>query len=72
MIIIETHPASATTIWTKLSVLEMAQTMQSMAITGEPTTIDNLILRGYSSNDVGLYGIRAAHLARRRAAKVVM
>lgn len=70
MILYETSPASASNIWEKLSVKEMAETMQDMETVGIPVTPENLKLRGYSSNDITLFGLRAASLARKRSVKV--
>lgn len=72
MIIYETRPAQRPDMWDKISIREMAATMQDMDAASDPVTIDNLKLRGYSSNDIELYGLRAAKLARKLSVKVVM
>lgn len=72
MIIYQTRPAPAPTMWEKLTVDEMAATMQDMDAAGEPVTPDNLKLRGYSAQDITLFGLDAAELARQRSVKVVM
>lgn len=72
MIIYQTHPAPAPTTWDKLTVSEMAATMQDMDAAGDPVTPDNLRLRGYSSEDITRYGLKAAHLARSLSVKTVM
>lgn len=72
MIIYQTHPAPAPTNWDKLTVSEMAATMQDMDAAGDPVTPDNLKLRGYSSEDITRYGLKAAHLARSSSVKRVM
>ncbi len=68
MIILEALNAQSAPGWQKLSVDEMAATMQSMHAAGERTTQENLRLRGYSKDDISRFGLRAAHLARARAA----
>ena len=72
MIIYETSPAPIPTTWDKLTVSEMAATMQDMDAAGDPVTPDNLRLRGYSSEDITRYGLKAAHLARSLSVKMVM
>lgn len=72
MIIYETSTAPASTMWDKLIVSEIAAIMQDMDAAGEPVTPDNLKLRGYSSQDITHYGLRAAKLARLRSVKVPM
>jgi len=54
--------------WQKLSVDEMAATMQHMDAAGVRTTQENLQLRGYSKDDISRFGLYAAHLARQRNA----
>lgn len=68
MFILEALNAQSATGWQKLSVDEMAATMQSMHAAGERTTQENLRLRGYSKDDISRFGLRAAHLARARTA----
>ncbi|WOC17398.1 hypothetical protein [Pseudochrobactrum sp. MP213Fo] len=70
MILYETIPASALTMWDKLTLDEMAATMQDMDAAGEPVTPENLHGRGHSMTDITLYGLRAASLARKRSVKV--
>ncbi|WP_439273571.1 hypothetical protein [Pseudochrobactrum sp. HB0163] len=72
MFIIETRPSAVFSGWHKLGVDEMAATMQAMAAAGVPVTPDNLKLRGYSSEDITRYGLKAAHIARARAVKTVL
>lgn len=72
MIIYETHPAPAPTMWEKLTVEEMAATMQDMDAAGEAVTPENLRGRGYSMADITLFGLRAANFARKRSVKQVM
>lgn len=67
MFIHETSHAQLAAGWQKLSVDEMAATMQSMHAAGVRTTQDNLRQRGYSEDDISRFGLRAAHLARARA-----
>ncbi|MBX8802535.1 hypothetical protein HBA92_17475 [Ochrobactrum sp. MR28] len=45
----------------------MAETMQDMEAAGDPVTPDNLRLRGYPSEDITRYGLKAANLARLRS-----
>lgn len=71
MIIYETSPAPTPTAWDKLTVSEMAATMQDMDAAGDPVTPDNLRLRGYSSEDISRYGLKAANLARKHTVRVV-
>ncbi len=68
MFILETVNAQSTAGWQKLSVDEMAATMQSMHAAGVRTTQENLRQRGYSKDDISRFGLRAAHLARARTA----
>lgn len=68
MFILETVNAQSTAGWQKLSVDEMAATMQSMHAAGVRTTQYNLRQRGYSEDEISRFGLRAAHLARTRAA----
>ncbi|MDP8249596.1 hypothetical protein [Pseudochrobactrum saccharolyticum] len=70
MIIYETRPSPAPTMWEKLTVSDMAATMQDMNAAGEAVTPENLRLRGYSLSDITCYGLKAANLARKRAIKV--
>lgn len=72
MIILERCPALSLKNWEKLTVAEMASTMQDMDSTGEPVTPDNLRLRGYSIADITKFGLRAANSARKRSVKQVM
>lgn len=68
MFIHETSHEQLAAGWQKLSVDEMAATMQSMHAAGVRTTQDNLRQRGYSEDDISRFGLRAAHLARQRNA----
>ncbi|WP_022711881.1 MULTISPECIES: hypothetical protein [Pseudochrobactrum] len=72
MIIYETRPAPAPSIQELCIVSGMAATMQDMDAAGDPVTPDNLRLRGYSSEDITRYGLKAAHLARSLSVKTVM
>ena len=72
MIIYETRPAPAPSIQELCIVSGMAATMQDMDAAGDPVTPDNLRLRGYSSEDITRYGLKAAHLARSLSVKAVM
>lgn len=54
--------------WQKLSVDEMAATMQHMDAAGVRTTLENLQKRGYSKDDISRFGLSAARLARIRTA----
>ncbi len=69
MIIYQTHPTPSPTAWDTLTVSEMAATMQDMDAAGDPVTPDNLRLRGYSSEDITHYGLKAANLARKLTIK---
>ncbi len=69
MIIYETSPAPTPTVWDTLTVSEMAATMQDMDAAGEAVTLNNLRLRGYTSEDITRYGLKAAHLARSLSVK---
>lgn len=55
----------------KLTIDEMAATMQDMDAVGEAVTQENLKLRGYTTSDISLFGLLAANLARQRAIKLV-
>lgn len=59
-------------MWDAGTIHDMAETMQDMFANDEATTPENLMLRGYSREDIFLYGLDAAHIARQRAVKVVM
>lgn len=72
MIIYQTNPAPMPPTWQKLTIDEMAATMQDMDANGEATTKANLLLRGYSVEEIERYGYEAAHLARERATKLVI
>lgn len=67
MIFYETHPAPTPTDGELSIVSRMAATMQDMDAAGDPVTPDNLRLRGYSSEDITRYGLKAANLARLRS-----
>ncbi|MCF7645005.1 hypothetical protein KQ944_08010 [Bacillus subtilis] len=71
MIIYETHPTPTPTDGELSIVSHMAATMQDMDAAGDPVTPDNLRLRGYSSEDITRYGLKAAHLARSLSVKNV-
>ncbi len=71
MIIYETHPTPTPTDGELSVVSHMAATMQDMDAAGDPVTPDNLRLRGYSSEDITRYGLKAAHLARSLSVKNV-
>lgn len=58
--------------WDIKPALRMAETMRRMEAASEPVTPENLIRRGYASEDVESYGLKAAHLARKLSVKVVM
>lgn len=68
MFMLETSHAQSATGWQKLSVDEMAATMQSMDAAGVRTTQENLQLRGFSKDDISRFGLSAARLARTRTA----
>lgn len=68
MFMLETSLSPTPTGWLKLSVDEMAATMQHMDAAGVSTTPENLQLRGYSKDDISRYGLPAARLARMRSA----
>lgn len=53
-------------------VSHMAAIMQDLEAAGDPVPPDNLKLRGYSSEDITRYGLKAAHLARSLSVKTVM
>lgn len=59
-------------MWEKLTVDEMAATMQDMDAAGEPVTPENLRCRGYSMADIKSFSLHAANLARKRSVKRVM
>ncbi|GEM_PF-1719255 len=67
MLLLELRNIQPQISWQKLSVDEMAATMQHMDAAGVRTTQENLQLRGYSKDDISRFGLYAAHLARARA-----
>lgn len=58
--------------WHKITIDEMAATMQRMEASGVRTTPENLYRNGYSMDEIGLYGLRAARLARLRSLMAVI
>lgn len=68
MLLLEHRNIQPQMSWQKLSVDEMAATMQNMDAAGVRTTQENLQQRGYSRDDISRYGLPAAHLARQRNA----
>lgn len=68
MLKLEYNHKHLNTSWQKLSVDEMAATMQHMDAAGVRTTLENLQQRGYSSDDISRFGLIAARLARTRTA----
>ncbi len=71
MIIYQTCPERIQATWQKLTIDEMAATMQDMDAVGEAVTPENLRLRGYSKADITRFGLPAANLARKRSTKLV-
>lgn len=54
------------------TIKNMATIMVDMNKFGEPTTPENLNNRGFSTDDICRYGLKAANLARNRSVKAVM
>ncbi|RBO89282.1 hypothetical protein DFR47_11610 [Pseudochrobactrum asaccharolyticum] len=54
-----------------VAIKNMATIMEDMNKFGEPTTPENLNNRGFSSEDISRYGLKAAHRARKRATNLV-
>lgn len=69
MIIYQTHPTPTPTDGELSIVSHMAETMQDMEAAGDPVTPHNLRLRGYPSEDITRYGLKAANLARKLTIK---
>lgn len=68
MLKLENSHKHLNTGWQKLSVDEMAATMQHMDAAGVRTTLENLQQYGYSKDDISRFGLSAARLARTRTA----
>lgn len=71
MIAYQACPERPQSTWQKLTIDEMAATMQDMDAAGEAVTPNNLQLRGYSKADISRFSLSAANLARKRAIKAV-
>ncbi len=68
MLLLELRNIQPQISWQKLSVDEMAATMQNMDAAGVRTTLENLQQYGYSKDDISRFGLSAARLARTRTA----
>ena len=72
MIIYENSHAVAPNNWELMTISELASTMQDMDAAGVRTTPENICRHGYSMDVIGLYGLRAARLARLRSLMAVI